>query len=109
MRSPNGSGTMQSRKSSVSAASSSEHFPHRVYWSSASAAASISPRQSRKRAMFFQSSGQISAAGAYYLAEIKQQKGDTELAATLANAALSTKNNYPKKVAAQELLNRLQR
>jgi len=56
-----------------------------------------------------QSSGVISAAGAYYLAEVKKMKGDTELAATLANAALSTKNNYPKKVAAQELLNKLQR
>ena len=56
-----------------------------------------------------QNSGVISAAGAYYLAEIKQLKGDTELATTLANAALSTKNNYPKRVAAQELLNKLQK
>ena len=56
-----------------------------------------------------QNSGVISAAGAYYLAEIKQLKGDGEQAAILANAALSTKNNYPKKTAAQELLLKLQR
>ena len=54
-----------------------------------------------------QQSGVISAAGAYYLAEIKQLKGDAEQATILANAALSTKNNYPKKVAAQELLQKL--
>ncbi|MCL2304030.1 MAG: tetratricopeptide repeat protein [Planctomycetaceae bacterium] len=56
-----------------------------------------------------QSTGVISAAGAYYLAEIKQHKGEKELATTLANAALSTKNNYPKKAAAQELLQKLQK
>jgi len=54
-----------------------------------------------------QNSGVISAAGAYYFAEIKQRKGENEQAAILANAALSTKNNYPKKVAAQELLQKL--
>lgn len=51
--------------------------------------------------------GVISATGAYYLAEIREMRGNKEQAKTLAEAALSTNNNYPKKIAAKELLQRV--
>ena len=56
-----------------------------------------------------QNSGVISAEGAYYLAEVKQLQGNKEQATILANAALTAKNNYPKKLAAKELLQKLQK
>ncbi|MGL6195850.1 MAG: tetratricopeptide repeat protein [Thermoguttaceae bacterium] len=49
-------------------------------------------------------SGSISAVGAYYLGEIKQVRGNLDEAKVWLGAALQTPNNFPKKLAAKELL-----
>lgn len=56
-----------------------------------------------------QSTGVISATGVYYLAEIKSKQGNAEQALALINVALGTKNNYPKRSAAMELQQNLQK
>ncbi len=54
-------------------------------------------------------SGVMSAVGAYYLAEILNAKGESEQAAALTNAALSTNMNFPKKSDATLLQKQLTR
>ncbi|MGL6226303.1 MAG: tetratricopeptide repeat protein [Thermoguttaceae bacterium] len=54
-----------------------------------------------------QQNGVITAAGAYYLAEILAKKGDTATAKQLVAAALSTPLNYPKKSDAELLQKQL--